>query len=77
MRKSTSKELTKAQRKHSKEEQKQCCCSSETTSQSPNIAKEKEDKVRKKAYELYEQNGYQPGCDQENWLEAEKTVCNQ
>ena len=32
----------------------------------------KEEKIRKKAYELYEQRGCQDGHDQEDWFEAEK-----
>ncbi|OGX34051.1 MAG: hypothetical protein A3C36_04095 [Omnitrophica WOR_2 bacterium RIFCSPHIGHO2_02_FULL_52_10] len=32
----------------------------------------REEKVRKKAYELFEQRGCQHGHDQEDWYEAEK-----
>lgn len=53
-----------------------CCCSSEaTTSQPCHNSGDQEELIRKKAYELYEEKGYQPGCEQENWLQAEKEVC--
>lgn len=42
-------------------EQKQCCS--------------REEQVQKKAYELYEKRGCQPGHDWEDWFEAERTVC--
>ena len=42
-------------------EQKQCCA--------------REEEIRKKAYELYEKRGCQPGQEWEDWLEAERTVC--
>lgn len=32
------------------------------------------EEIRKKAQEIYEKNGRKPGCDMENWLEAEKIV---
>ena len=53
-----------------------CCCSSEvTTSQLCHNSGDQEEQIRKKAYELYEKNGCQSGSEQENWFEAEKTVC--
>ena len=33
-----------------------------------------ETKIRQRAYELYEQRGYTPGSDQEDWLRAEREV---
>lgn len=42
--------------------QGQSCCS-------------KEEQIRKKAYELYEQRGCKPGYELEDWIEAEKMVC--
>lgn len=35
------------------------------------------EKIRKKAYELYEQRGYVHSQDFGDWLEAEKTVLTQ
>ena len=55
-----------------------CGCSSEvTTSQPCHNSGDQEEQIRKKAYELYEEKGCQPGCEQENWFEAEKAVCKQ
>ncbi len=34
----------------------------------------REDEIRKVAYELYERDGMTPGRDMENWLKAEKIV---
>ncbi len=34
----------------------------------------REDEIRKVAYELYERSGMIPGRDEENWLKAEKIV---
>jgi hypothetical protein len=33
-----------------------------------------EAKIRQRAYELYEQRGYTPGFDQEDWFKAEREV---
>jgi hypothetical protein len=33
-----------------------------------------EAKIRQRAYELYEERGYTPGFDQEDWLRAEREV---
>jgi len=33
-----------------------------------------EDEIRRRAYELYEQRGYLPGHETEDWLEAEREV---
>ncbi|MDD5069721.1 MAG: DUF2934 domain-containing protein [Candidatus Omnitrophica bacterium] len=30
--------------------------------------------IKKKAYELWEKDGCKPGCDQDYWLIAEKSV---
>lgn len=32
------------------------------------------DNIAKKAYELYEKRGCQPGCDFDDWLAAERMV---
>ena len=34
----------------------------------------KEEAIRKKAYELYEQRGCEPGHELEDWLEAKRLV---
>lgn len=73
--KSASKKTEKTQNRLSGEEQKQCCCSSGATAQASSITKE--DQVRQKAYELYEKRGCQVGRDQEDWFEAEKSICKQ
>jgi hypothetical protein len=36
------------------------------------VLQEREDLIRKKAYELHEQSGFQHGRDMDDWLEAEK-----
>ncbi len=41
--------------------QKQCCS--------------REEQIQKKAYELYEKRGCQPGHEWEDWLEAERIIC--
>jgi hypothetical protein len=41
--------------------QGQSCCS-------------KEEQIRKKAYELFEKRGCQPGYELEDWIEAERLV---
>ena len=41
--------------------QGQSCCS-------------KEEQIRKKAYELFEKRGCQPGHELEDWIEAERLV---
>ena len=33
-----------------------------------------EDEIRRRAYELYEQRGYLPGHDYEDWFTAEREV---
>jgi DUF2934 family protein len=33
-----------------------------------------EDEIRRRAYELYEQRGYLPGRDYEDWLTAEQEI---
>lgn len=51
------------------------CSPLETTSQKGEcIVEEREEKVRNKAYELYEKRSCQSGHELEDWLEAEKTV---
>ena len=35
------------------------------------------DMIAKKAYERFETRGYQHGCHEEVWLEAERIVCSQ
>lgn len=40
----------------------------------PQTADEKE-RVAKRAYELYEQRGRQPGHETEDWLQAESEIC--
>ena len=54
-------ETAQGKGKASGAEQKQCCV--------------REEEIRKKAYELYEKRGCQPGQEWEDWLEAERTVC--
>ena len=34
-------------------------------------AKPSQEEIAKRAYEIYERNGCQPGCEMENWLAAE------
>lgn len=33
-----------------------------------------EDKIRLRAYELYLERGREPGCDIEDWLQAEREI---
>jgi hypothetical protein len=35
-----------------------------------------EEEIRRRAYELAEERGFQPGHEVEYWLEAEKTIRN-
>jgi Protein of unknown function (DUF2934) len=35
-----------------------------------------QDKIRERAYQLYESRGRQPGQDQEDWLRAEQQILN-
>jgi hypothetical protein len=32
--------------------------------------------IQEKAYELFERRGYEHGCDQVDWIEAEKEIKN-
>ena len=34
-------------------------------------ARPSQEEIAKRAYEIYERNGCQPGCEMENWLAAE------
>ena len=36
-----------------------------------------EDQIRHRAYELFERNGYNSGCELENWLQAERELQEQ
>ncbi len=36
-----------------------------------------EDQIRYRAYELFEKNGYNSGCELENWLQAERELQEQ
>ncbi len=48
-------------------------CSLDIAQAFPSFA-EKEEKIRKKAYELYEKRGCQPGHEWDDWFEAEKCI---
>ncbi len=48
------------------------CCSGALALQSSGGCAQKEEMIRKKAYEFYEKRGYQAGHALEDWLEAEK-----
>jgi hypothetical protein len=44
------------------------------SSWSGNKSSDISEKIRKKAYELFEKRGYKHGSDMADWLEAEKIV---
>ena len=35
-----------------------------------------QDKIRERAYELYESRGREPGRDEQDWLRAEQEILN-
>ena len=41
------------------------------------MAQNLKESIEKKAYELYEQRGCQPGYDWEDWFWAETLICSQ
>ncbi|MGH9530196.1 MAG: DUF2934 domain-containing protein [Terriglobales bacterium] len=47
---------------------------SSLSTMSANSPVDMESKIRQRAYELYEERGYTPGMDQEDWFRAESEV---
>lgn len=60
----------KKELKPSSKKNEQCCSSHEVLHGCSSSAREED--IRKKAYELYEQRGCQPGNELGDWFEAEK-----
>ena len=46
----------------------------ERVPESPPVAEDRLEKVRRRAYELWAQSGYEHGHDVEHWLAAEREV---
>ena len=43
----------------------------EQPSQSPNMDAEQQERIRRRAYQIYQQRGMADGLDMEDWLRAE------